>query len=68
MHPELWQVTQSLPPLSTFPICDIFNSNGCNNYLNIAGKVYADSNSICIDEPGESVSYSVKINLYQSGI
>jgi uncharacterized repeat protein (TIGR01451 family) len=65
--PNYGIVQTSLPPLSTFPICDIFNSNGCNNYLNIAGKVYADSNSNCIDEPGESVSNSVKINLYQSG-
>ncbi|MBK7391369.1 MAG: T9SS type A sorting domain-containing protein [Bacteroidetes bacterium] len=57
----------SFPPLSSLPICDIFNSNACDFYLNIAGKVYADNNTNCNDDPGESVSNSVKVNLYQSG-
>lgn len=65
--PNYSQINICNPPLSSLPICDIFNSNACDFYLNIAGKVYADNNTNCNDDPGESVSNSVKINLYQSG-
>ncbi len=65
--PNYGVVATSSPPLSAFPVCDIFNSNACDFYLNIAGKVYADNNTNCTDDPGETVSNSVKVNLYQSG-
>lgn len=65
--PNYGQVTTSYPPLSSFPLCDIFNTNSCDFYFNIAGKVYADNNSNCIPEPTETMVSPVKINLFQAG-
>ncbi len=65
--PNYGQVTTSYPPLSSLPLCDIFNANACNFYFNIAGKVYEDYNSNCLADPSESMISPVKINLFQAG-
>jgi uncharacterized repeat protein (TIGR01451 family) len=65
--PDYGHVTTSTPLLSSLPLCDIFNSNGCSFYYNIAGEVFSDQNSNCINDPGEDLISSVKVNLYQSG-
>lgn len=55
------------PPLSTYPLCDIFNNpNNCDVYWNISGKAYADANSNCIDDAGEQGLSNLKLQLFQN--
>ncbi len=65
--PNYGNITNSTPLLSSVPLCDLFNSNSCDFYYNISGKVYADNNQNCIDEPGEAILSGLKINVFQSG-
>ncbi|MBK8847989.1 MAG: leucine-rich repeat domain-containing protein [Bacteroidetes bacterium] len=65
--PNYGNVTNSNPPLSTLPLCNIFNSDGCPSYWNISGNVYADTNSNCISNGPEPKYSNIKLNLYSDG-
>lgn len=54
------------PPLSSFPLCDLFNNNGCASYWNISGKVYSDLNNNCTPEINEPKLANLKLLLYDS--
>ena len=41
-------ISSSIPPLSTVPLCNAFNSNGCEIYWNIAGNIFYDADSNCV--------------------
>ena len=66
--PNYGNVTTSNPPLSTVPLCDLFNSNGCTFYWNINGKSYFDSNSNCIYDSSDVGQPNMHILLYKNGI
>jgi hypothetical protein len=46
--PNYGKVTTCNPPLSTFPLCGIFNTNACEVAWNISGNVYFDTDSNCV--------------------
>ncbi len=54
------------PVLSSLPLCDLFNTNGCTSYWNISGKVYSDTNSNCLAETTEPKLENIKMQLYDS--
>jgi len=58
----------SSPPLSSVTLCDPFNTNGCQVYWNISGKVYNDINSNCAADVSESNIPYMKVNLYENGL
>lgn len=64
--PNYGEIINSNPPLSNFPICDIINTNGCDVYWNISGKVYGDLNSNCIDDSTEYGLKNLKLLLYNN--
>lgn len=65
--PNYGNVTNSTPNLSSIPVCDIFNTNICDFYYNISGKVYSDNNNNCTIDPNENSISNLKINLFQGG-
>jgi uncharacterized repeat protein (TIGR01451 family) len=56
----------SHPNLSSLPLCNIFNANGCPFYWNINGNAYVDVNGNCQKDTGESPAKNLKVKL-QSG-
>jgi uncharacterized repeat protein (TIGR01451 family) len=65
--PNYGNVTSSTPPLSSLPLCDLFNTNNCTAYWNISGKVYNDSNSNCITDNNELRMSNFKLMLDSAG-
>ncbi len=65
--PNYGNVINSSPLLSSLPLCDLFNANGCDVYWNISGKVYEDSSNNCIAEPNEVRLSNFKILLDSAG-
>jgi uncharacterized repeat protein (TIGR01451 family) len=65
--PNYGTVTSSTPPLSSLPLCDLFNSNGCTAYWKISGKVYSDTNSNCIADNNELHLSNMKLMLDSAG-
>ena len=65
--PNFGNVSTSSPLLSDFPLCDVFNINGCDFYYNISGQVYDDQNANCMNDSGEDKFSNIKINLFQDG-
>jgi hypothetical protein len=65
--PNYGKVTNCNPPLSTFPICGIFNTNSCEVAWNISGNVYLDSDSNCVKALADSGKANQKILLFQNG-
>jgi uncharacterized repeat protein (TIGR01451 family) len=65
--PNYGNVTQSNPPLSSLPLCDLFNTNNCTAYWNISGKVYTDTNNNCITDNNELRLPNMKLMLDSSG-
>jgi uncharacterized repeat protein (TIGR01451 family) len=66
--PNYGKVTWSAPLLSTVPLCDIFNGNGCEAFWNIEGTNYIDSDTNCLIGASEKGLVNQKINLYKNGI
>ncbi len=58
----------SSPLLSSVPLCDMFNSNGCSVYWNITGKIYNDTSGNCVKDIGETNVQNMKVNLYENGV
>ncbi len=66
--PNYGNVLNSNPSLSSLPLCDLFNPNGCSCYWNISGKVFVDSSNNCIDDYNEMQLANVKLLLDSAGI
>jgi uncharacterized repeat protein (TIGR01451 family) len=64
--PNLGNVTSSTPPLSSFPLCGIFNDNDCPFSWNIRGSSYLDTNNNCIDDTSEIQLPDINAGLYQN--
>ena len=60
--------TESHPLLNSVPLCDVFNTNGCDVFYNISGTVYADTTENCTRDVNESNIGGVKILLSRNGI
>ncbi len=60
--------TYSSPSLTSVPLCDPFNTNGCSVYWNINGKVYNDTSGNCLKDIGETNVQNMKVNLYENGV
>ena len=59
----------TIPPGANFyPLCDVFNSNACETFWNIEGKIFLDTDSNCNIGTNESLIKNQKINLYKNGI
>jgi hypothetical protein len=65
--PNYGEIINCNPPLSNFPLCDIFNTNACEVGWNINGSVYFDNDSNCIKAVSDSSISNQKIELYQNG-
>jgi uncharacterized repeat protein (TIGR01451 family) len=66
--PNFGVVIFSTPSLSSLPICDVFNSNGCEVYWNIAGSTYVDADTNCILGSNEEGYPIQKVYLFKNGI
>ncbi|MBK9639642.1 MAG: hypothetical protein IPO63_18270 [Bacteroidetes bacterium] len=55
------------PPLSSLPICNFFNSNGCDLFWNIEGVSFFDSDTNCILGTNDHVLKNLKLNLFKNG-
>ncbi|MEO8147617.1 MAG: T9SS type A sorting domain-containing protein [Bacteroidia bacterium] len=64
--PNYGNVITSNPLLSSLPLCDLFNTNGCTAFWNISGNVYEDTNNNCISELSEPKFANLKLMLYDS--
>ncbi|MES2622056.1 MAG: T9SS type A sorting domain-containing protein, partial [Bacteroidota bacterium] len=62
--PNYGTIYNSSPDLSTIPLCNIFNANGCEILSNISGKTYYDDNSNCTGDTGDTVQRNVKVELW----
>ncbi|MBL0310594.1 MAG: T9SS type A sorting domain-containing protein [Bacteroidetes bacterium] len=58
----------SIPWLDAFPVCNLFNTDGCEVGWNIRGSIYTDDNADCVQQSNEQKPYPLKVNLYQSGV
>lgn len=65
--PNYGHVTTSSPLISSLPLCDMFNPNGCNFYWNISGKVFIDADSNCVQGANESGLNNIHVNLFDNG-
>jgi Leucine-rich repeat (LRR) protein len=65
--PNYGKITNCIPPLSTFPICGLYNTNGCEVAWNINGNVYFDKDSNCLKATNESGISNQKIQLFRNG-
>jgi len=66
--PNYGTITTSSPPLSTFPLCDLFNSNGCSAFWNISGQLYVDTNYNCINNTNEWKAPNIKVSVDSAGV
>jgi hypothetical protein len=60
--------TISIPSITTIPLCDVFNSNGCDVFWNIEGKIFFDADTNCIAGTNEPYFKNQKLNLYKNGV
>ncbi len=65
--PNLIQHTGYIAAIDTMPICDVFNTNGCDVYWNVKGKVVKDGDSSCVTTNDSTGIQMVKMNLYDGG-
>jgi Leucine-rich repeat (LRR) protein len=66
--PNYGIVTTSIPSITTIPLCDVFNSNGCDVFWNIEGKTFFDADTNCIAGTNEPYFKNQKLNLYKNGV
>ena len=62
--PNYGQVTNSNPPLSTVPLCGIYNPAGCQPFWNISGQCFYDENNDCQFDSIDAGTNYVKTQLY----
>lgn len=61
----LWSST---PSFIGFPICNVFNINGCDVFWNIEGSTFFDADTNCISGNTEPFLKNQKLNLYKNGV
>ena len=66
--PNYGNVTTSVPPLSSIPLCDVNNIQGCQTYWNITGQTFLDANSNCLYDSAESIYDNIKVQLLRNGV
>lgn len=66
--PGYWNLTTCNPPITGFPLCDVFNSNGCDIFWNIEGTTFHDIDTNCILGTTDFKIKNQKINLYKNGV
>jgi Leucine-rich repeat (LRR) protein len=54
----------SVPSLNTIGLCDLFNTNGCEFFWNISGRVYIESNANCVSDSNEVCLKNVQMDLW----
>lgn len=57
----------SNPLINGFPICDQFNTNGCDYYWNIAGQTYSNNNANCVYDTADTRIKNIPIQLFRNG-
>ena len=65
--PNYGIVSGSIPPLSSIPLCGIFNTSGCQAFWNISGQCFYDQNSDCLFDAVDVGTNYVKTQLYSGG-
>ncbi len=66
--PNIIYITVSaLPPVTSFPLCDLINQNNCTVYWNLSGRAFTDANTNCVVDSNEFLQNNIKLNLYQGG-
>jgi uncharacterized repeat protein (TIGR01451 family) len=66
--PNYATISYSLPLISTIPICDQFNTNGCEYYWNIAGQTDLDQNANCVyDTATDAHLKNIPLQLFSIG-
>jgi uncharacterized repeat protein (TIGR01451 family) len=65
--PNYGKITSCSPPLSTIPLCGIFNTNACEVAWNISGNVYFDSDSNCVKSIADIGIANQKVQLFKNG-
>lgn len=65
--PNYGSIATSNPPLSTLPLCGMFNNNGCPDFYSITGKTYFDADTNCSFGSADVRLGPVKIQLFSSG-
>lgn len=65
--PNYGQVVSSSPPLSSLPLCDPNNTNGCQIYYNFSGQVFFDENTNCLKDGLDTSLAVAKVQLWQNG-
>jgi Leucine-rich repeat (LRR) protein len=66
--PGYGMLQSSFPSFIGFPLCDVFNTNGCDVFWNIEGKTFFDADTNCIAGTNESLFKNQKLNLYKNGV
>jgi uncharacterized repeat protein (TIGR01451 family) len=66
--PNYGNVTTSNPVISTIPLCDLFNTNGCDVFWNIEGSTFFDTDTNCNIAGNEPLLKNQKLNLYKNGV
>ena len=65
--PNYGNISVSNPPIANYPLCDLFNFNGCDIFWSINGKVFADTNLNCQNDQFEIGLGNIKLMLYENG-
>jgi len=66
--PGYGKLISSTPWFIGYPVCDVFNSNGCDVFWNIAGKTFFDADTNCNLGTNELLLKNQKLNLYKNGV
>ncbi len=61
-------VSLSTPNVYSYPLCDVFNTNGCEVFWNIEGKNFYDADTNCNFSTNEILFKNQKMNLYKNGV
>jgi len=62
--PNFGNVTNSIPALGSYPLCDLFNPNGCLFFWNISGRSYFDADQNCAFNSGDISQPNIRMQLY----
>lgn len=66
--PSYGLLQSSTPAFNGFPVCDVFNPNGCEVFWNIEGTAFFDTDSNCIIGTNDVPIKNQKISLYKNGL
>ncbi|GDX51458.1 hypothetical protein LBMAG27_05050 [Bacteroidota bacterium] len=65
--PNTIQHAGYMAQIDTMPICDVFNTNGCEVSWNIKGNIVLDGDGSCTSTNDGTGTPMIKMNLYDSG-